>query len=154
MLLHFGLQSLCDAFSDLEQRLSQFTASIPQLSERLLLLQALDAYTTITRKYPGLAITNYARIGRALLLYQIGNTSESILELEDLEASLRGFAEVHAALASIIYTERPSEISYAEEQFDLASEFDSRYLDVQWVEREKHWPPAMLTALNKFAALK
>ena len=89
-----------------------------------------------------------------MLLYQAGNTSEAILELEDLESSLRGFAEVHAALASIIYAERPSEILYAEEQFDLASEFDSRYSDVNWVEKEKHWPPAMLQALGKFANLK
>lgn len=106
------------------------------------------------KQFPGLAISNYARIGRALMLYQAGNASEAILELEDLESALRGFAEVHAALASIIYAERPSEISYAEEQFDLASEFDSRYLDVRWVEKEKHWPPAMLKALDKFAALK
>lgn len=117
-------------------------------------LQALEVYTRIVKQFPGLAITNYARIERALMLYQVGNVSESILELQDLEASLRGLAEVHAALASIIYAERPSEVSYAEQQFDLASEFDSRYLDVKWVEREKHWPPAMLTALNKFALLK
>ena len=88
------------------------------------------------------------------MLYQTGNISEAILELQDLEASLRGFAEVHAALASIIYAERPSEISYAEQQFDLASEFDGRYQDLRWVEQEKHWPPALLRALDKFASLK
>ena len=117
------------------------------------LLQALGNYTLIVKQFPDLAISNYARIGRALMLYQTGNPSEAILELQDLESSLRGYAEVHAAIASIIYTERPSEISYAEQQFDLASEFDSRYLDVEWVRREKHWPPAMLKALQKFATL-
>ena len=76
------------------------------------------------------------------------------LELEDLEASLRGFAEVHAALAAIIYNERPYEVAYAEEQFDLASEFDKRYLDISWVSKEKHWPPAMIAALDKFANLR
>ena len=117
-------------------------------------LQALETYTLITRKYPDLAITNYARINRALLLYQTGSKSQAILELEDLEASLRGYAEVHAALAAIIYSERPHEISYAEEQFDLASEFDKRYMDVEWVTREKRWPPAMVAALDRFTNLK
>lgn len=88
------------------------------------------------------------------MLYQAGNFSEAILELQDLEASLRGFAEVHAALASIIYSERPAEIAYAEQQFDLASEFDGHYLDIDWVAREKHWPPAMLRALDKFVNLR
>ena len=117
-------------------------------------MQALDDYTSIAQRFPGLAISNYARVGRALMLYQTGNASEAILELQDLEASLRGYAEVHAALARILYSERPSEISYAEEQFDLASEFDGRYVDVKWVEKQKHWPPAMLKALDKFASLK
>ena len=117
-----------------------------------LALQALDTYTQVVRQYPELAITNYARINRALLLYQTGSKSQAILELEDLEASLRGFAEVHAALAAIIYNERPYEIAYAEEQFDLASDFDKRYLDVEWVSREKHWPPAMIAALDKFVS--
>ena len=101
-----------------------------------------------------MAITNYARIHRALLLYQTGSKSQAILEFEDLEASLRGYAEVHAAIATLVYNERPSEISYAEEQFDLASEFDKRYLDIEWVSREKKWPPAMLDALSKFSNLK
>lgn len=89
-----------------------------------------------------------------LICKQTGNASDAILELEDLEVSLRGLAEVHAALASIVYSERPTEISYAEQQFDLASEFDGRYLDVGWVEREKHWPPAMLKALDRFVNLR
>lgn len=117
-------------------------------------VQGLEDFTQITRRFPDLAITNYAKIGRALLLYQTGSKNQAILELEDLEVALRGYAEVHAALASIIYTERPTEISYAEEQFDIASEFDQRYSDIKWVEREKAWPPAMLTALDKFLNLK
>lgn len=87
-------------------------------------------------------------------MYQTGSKSQAILELEDLESSLRGYAEVHAAIASMIYNERPSEISYAEEQFDLASEFDKRYMDVEWVSKEKKWPPAMIAALDRFANLK
>ena len=117
-------------------------------------LQALQDYTTITKRFPDLAISNYARLGRAFMLYQTGNASEAILELEDLEVSLRGLAEVHAALASIVYSERPNEIAYAEQQFDLASEFDGRYMDVEWVASQKQWPPALMNALDKFVNLR
>ena len=117
-------------------------------------MQALDKYSQIMAQFPELAITQYARLGHALLLYQTGSTSQAILELESLEAELRGLAEVHAALACIIYAERPAEVSYAEGQFDLASEFDSRYSNLQWTEREKGWPPAMLAALDRFLNLR
>lgn len=46
------------------------------------LLQALQDYTSITRRFGDLAITNYARLGRAFMLYQTGNASEAILELQ------------------------------------------------------------------------
>ena len=58
------------------------------------LLQALGCYDEIVHKFPDLAITEYARIHRAILLYQTGNPSRAILELEDEEVNLRGFAEV------------------------------------------------------------
>lgn len=35
---------------------------------------------------------------------------------QDLEVSLRGYAEVHAALASILYVERPALLDFAEQQ--------------------------------------
>lgn len=37
--------------------------------------------------------------------------------LQDLEVSLRGYAEVHAALASILYVERPALLEVAEQQW-------------------------------------
>ena len=54
----------------------------------------MDCYTTVDRKYGDLALANYARIGRALLLYQKGQKLNGILELEGLASSLRGYAEV------------------------------------------------------------
>lgn len=41
----------------------------------------------------------------------------------------------------------------AELQWDLSTEFDTRYADVKWVQKEKHWPPALLTALSRFLSL-
>ena len=60
--------------------------------------QALECYTTITRQYGDLALANYARIGRSMALFQTGQKTNAILELEGLAYSLRGYAEVHPHL--------------------------------------------------------
>ncbi len=60
----------------------------------VLLVQALGTYTKIIRDFPGLALTERARIRRAILLYETGQVQEAILELEDEEVALRGNAEV------------------------------------------------------------
>jgi hypothetical protein len=60
--------------------------------------QALSCYSAIVRKYPDLAITEYARLNRALMLYQTGRVSQAILELDDEEVSLRGYAEVRCCI--------------------------------------------------------
>ena len=106
------------------------------------------------KSYPDLAVTEYARLHRALLLYQLEDVRGSLLELDDLEVSLRGLAEVHAALAALLYVERPLQLSRAEEQWELATAFDKRYNDTQWVDQAKKWPPRMLQALERFLELR
>ena len=116
--------------------------------------QALQRYTQITRDYADLALSERARVPRALHLYELGQTNEALLELEDEEVALRGNAEVHAALAALLYTERPGELSYAEQQWDIASEFDSRYGLLEYVRKEKKWPPKALQSLQRFLELR
>ena len=115
-------------------------------------LQALADYTQIVDTYPDLAITEYARVDRALLLYQTGHQLEAILELEGQESSMRGYAEVHAALAAMLYN--ANKYTRAETQWDLANEFDKRYTDVAYITQTKHWPPAMVAALQRFLDLR
>lgn len=115
---------------------------------------ALDLYNLIVRTYPDLALSEYARIGRALLLYQVGSVSDAILELEDEEVALRGNPEVHAALAVILYNERPLARLQAEQQWDIAMEFDQHYENVDWVREHKHWPTKMISGLDKFLRLQ
>lgn len=67
---------------------------------------------------------------------------------------MRGYPEVHAALAAVLYAERPAQRLRAEQQWDIALEFDSRYESYDWVASNKHWPPAMLQALQKFLLLE
>ncbi len=70
--------------------------------------------------------------------------------VQDEEAVLRGAAEVHAALAALLYTERPSLRLRAEEEWTLANTFDKRYSDVEWVRVTRHWPPKAVKALQRF----
>lgn len=117
-------------------------------------IQALESYTEIIDQFPDLAITEYARLHRALLLYEIGDVGNSLLELDDLEVNLRGLSEVHAALASLLYSERPGQINRAEEQWDLALSFDTRFANLDWVRKTKKWPPRFLNALERFLDLR
>ncbi|KAI7841317.1 hypothetical protein COHA_004936 [Chlorella ohadii] len=115
---------------------------------------ALERYTSVVQQFPDFATTEYARLSRALMLYQLGKVSDAILQLQDLEVSLRGYAEVHAALASILYVERPALLEVAEQQWEIAMEFNQQFADAAWVQQYKHWPPRLMTALNRFLTLQ
>lgn len=114
---------------------------------------ALQNFAYVLDKYPDYALAEYARVGRALLYYQAGDASRAILELESEEVVLTGYAEVHAALAAILYAERPAQVLRAEQQWTVATSFDTRYGDPAWVRREKHWPPRAVAALERFLSL-
>ena len=38
-----------------------------------------------------LALTEYARVGRAIALYEVGDRDEAIAEMEDVSISLKGY---------------------------------------------------------------
>lgn len=61
---------------------------------------------------------------------------------------------MHAALAAMIYTERPQEIGRAEQQWEIATGFDSRVADLDYVRSQKHWPPKVVEALSRFLSLR
>ncbi|KAG2430318.1 hypothetical protein HYH02_013795 [Chlamydomonas schloesseri] len=115
--------------------------------------RAYELYGRLVREHGDLELSYYGRVGRALQAYQLGAVSDSLLALEDEEAALRGAAEVHAALAALLYTERPSLAPRAEEEWAIASSFDKRYSDPAWVAANKHWPPRAVAALQRFLAL-
>lgn len=116
--------------------------------------QALQLYDNIVRQYSDLALSEYARMGRALLLYQVGRVSDALIELEDASVVMHGSAEVHAALAAVLYCERPTQVNRAEQEWYEASEYDRRYTNPEWVRTTKHWPPAAISALQRFLDLK
>eukprot|EP01023_Acetabularia_acetabulum_P069287 TRINITY_DN99_c7_g1_i1.p3 TRINITY_DN99_c7_g1~~TRINITY_DN99_c7_g1_i1.p3 ORF type:complete len:226 (-),score=30.16 TRINITY_DN99_c7_g1_i1:435-1112(-) len=115
--------------------------------------KALEIYTSITKEYPDLALTQYSKINQGLMLYELGKVKDALRVLESTEREMTGYPEVHAALAVILYNDVPDQVEKAEQQWEIANEFDKRYGDVSWVGKNKHWPPKMLTALNKFLQL-
>jgi hypothetical protein len=45
----------------------------------------------VIESYKDLAFSEYARVGRALALYEIGDREEAIAEMEDVSISLKGY---------------------------------------------------------------
>ena len=62
--------------------------------------------------------------------------------------------QVHAAMAAVLYAEKPLERQRAEVQWEIGTEFDSRYNNIEWVAKSKVWGPRLLQALERFLTLK
>lgn len=131
----------------------QWTKEAEQFSEELNFTEAFKLYDRIVKSFPDFAITEYARLHRAFCYYELNDTNRCLLELNDLEVSLRGYPEVHASLAVVLYSERPLQRSRSEEQWDLALEFDQRFSNREWVLQQKKWGPRMVEALDRFLEL-
>ncbi|XP_020246995.1 uncharacterized protein LOC109824762 [Asparagus officinalis] len=114
--------------------------------------QALDYFTQVVKDYKDFAFSDYARVGRALVLYEIGNRDESIAEMEDVSISLKGYPEVHAALAAALYVDKHAPL-LAENQFTIATLLDPHYTDLSYVKETKHWPPSLVSSLQHFITL-
>ncbi len=54
--------------------------------------QALEDYTSIVQRHASLAVTEYARLSRALMLFQTERPADAILQLDDLRVSMLGCA--------------------------------------------------------------
>ncbi|KVH87440.1 Tetratricopeptide-like helical [Cynara cardunculus var. scolymus] len=96
--------------------------------------------------------TQYARVGRALALYEVGDKNEAISEMEDVSISLKGSPEVHAALAAALYSDKHASV-LAENQFTIATLLDPKYTDLGYVKDTKHWPPSLVRSLQDFITL-
>ncbi|CAM0146395.1 unnamed protein product [Urochloa decumbens] len=114
--------------------------------------QALASFTRVVREYADLALSEYARVGRALVLYEIGDRDESIAEMEDVSIALKGYPEIHAALAAALYADKHAAL-LAENQFAIATLLDPHYTDLAYVRDTKHWPPSLVASLHDFITL-
>ncbi|XP_021274722.1 uncharacterized protein LOC110409630 isoform X2 [Herrania umbratica] len=104
--------------------------------------KALQIFTTVVENYKDFAFSDYARVGRALALYEVGDREEAIAEMEDVSISLKGYPEVHAALAAALYVDKHAPL-LAENQFAIATLLDPHFTDISYVVETKHWPPSL-----------
>ncbi|KAM7513836.1 hypothetical protein LguiA_003419 [Lonicera macranthoides] len=114
--------------------------------------QALDCFAQVVKDYKDFALSDYARVGRALALYEVGDKDEAIAEMEDVSISLKGYPEVHAALAAALYADKHAPL-LAEIQFTIATLLDPHYTDLTYVRETKHWPPSLVSSLQNFITL-
>ncbi|EEF35753.1 uncharacterized protein LOC8263080 [Ricinus communis] len=113
---------------------------------------ALPYFTLVVENYKDFAFSEYARVGRALALYEVGDKQEAIAEMEDVSISLKGYPEVHAALAAALYVDKHAPL-LAENQFTIATLLDPHYTDISYVKETKHWPPSLVSSLKRFITL-
>ncbi|XP_031504522.1 uncharacterized protein LOC116267096 [Nymphaea colorata] len=113
---------------------------------------ALECFSQVATNYKDFAFSDYARVGRALALYELGDRDEAIIEMEDVSISLKGYPEVHAALAAALYADKHAPL-LAENQFTIATLMDARYTDLSYVRDTKHWPPSLVASLQRFITL-
>ncbi|KAK2980403.1 hypothetical protein RJ640_014576 [Escallonia rubra] len=106
----------------------------------------------VVNNYKDLALSDYARVGRALTLYEVGDKDEAIAEMEDVSISLKGYPEIHAALAAALYADKHAPL-LAENQFTIATLLDPHYTDLSYVRETKHWPPSLVSSLQNFITL-
>ncbi|XWS44703.1 hypothetical protein CRYUN_Cryun15aG0070600 [Craigia yunnanensis] len=114
--------------------------------------KALQFFNLVVENYKDFAFSDYARVGRALALYEVGDREQAIAEMEDVSVSLKGYPEVHAALAAALYVDKHAPL-LAENQFAIATLLDPHFTDLSYVIETKHWPPSLVSSLQHFITL-
>jgi tetratricopeptide (TPR) repeat protein len=93
----------------------------------------------------------FARVNAALAEYQLGHTEEAIRQFRNLTRRYPNFADARAALTAALWVAgQPGE---AESNWVAVVGLDGRYKDLDWVQQVRRWPPAMVTALERFLHL-
>ena len=94
---------------------------------------AFNQYENVVRNAPSSsAIAEYARLGRAITRYEVGNKGQAVIELEYEVLNNVGIPEAHAALAAACWSS--GKTSLAEFQWG-SMESDSGFSNVRWVWR-------------------
>ncbi|CAJ1937809.1 unnamed protein product [Sphenostylis stenocarpa] len=144
-----------DASALLSQRVSQAVDLLEkgrELQAQGDFTAALGYFSQVIESYKDLAFSEYARVGRALALYEVGDREEAIAEMEDVSISLKGYPEIHAALAAALYADKHAAL-LAENQFAIATLLDPHFTDLSYVRDTKHWPPSLISSLQHFITL-
>lgn len=106
---------------------------------------ALAAYARASLLAPGIA--GY-RLKQALVLFQLERPEEAKKLMQGLVRKYPNYAEAHAALAAVFWSE--GERGRAEDEFSEATRREPLYANIRWVGSELQWPPNMIKAMEGF----
>lgn len=109
---------------------------------------ALADFTKAAELAPDYA---FAQANRALALYQLGDVQDSIRQMRNLVRKYPRFADMRAALTAALWVD--GQQGEAESNWVSVIGLDRRYKDLNWVQRDRRWPPAMVSALQRFLEL-
>ena len=93
----------------------------------------------------------FARVNAALAEYQLGQAEAAIREFRNLTRRYPSFVDARAALTAALWEQGLR--GEAESNWVAVVGLDGRYKDLDWVSTVRRWPPAMVTALEKFLHL-
>jgi tetratricopeptide (TPR) repeat protein len=110
--------------------------------------EAISDYEKAASLEPDFAI---ARSNAALNHYQVGNEKQALNETRKLVRKYPNFPDVRAALTAMLWAEGKE--GEAESNWVAVKESDSRYRDIEWLEKVRRWPPQMVQALDNFLQL-
>lgn len=144
------------AIADYDNILAQYPTDAAALNNRGNARGGLGDWEGAIADYTRAAELNVTfllpQINRALALYQVGDTEESIQALKGLARKYPQFADARAALTAVLWDQgRQGE---AESNWVGAKGLDSRYSDVEWVAQIRRWPPKLVDALRRFLNLE
>lgn len=92
-----------------------------------------------------------ARGNASLMIYQIGDRSESIRNMRNIVRKYPMYPDIRAALAAALWIE--GQQGEAESNWVAAVGLDNRYQDLDWIKNIRRWPPTMVDAIEKFLSL-
>jgi tetratricopeptide (TPR) repeat protein len=98
----------------------------------------------------------YSASNAALMLAQMGHEEAALKEFERVARRAPGSADTRAALAALYWRDGKVEQAEAAWQFacDNITVGCKKYQDVDWLQRVRRWPPAMVDYLQDFLQLK
>ncbi|MDX1976889.1 MAG: tetratricopeptide repeat protein [Pseudanabaenaceae cyanobacterium bins.68] len=110
--------------------------------------QALRDYQKAADLAPSFA---FARANQAIALYQMGETAKALTQMRNILRKYPDFPDVRAAYSVALWAE--GKIGEAESNWVSVEKLDRRYLDLNWVQQVRRWPPRLVLALSQFLRL-
>lgn len=94
---------------------------------------------------------SFAAANRALALFQLGkNDTVAIKEMRSLLRKYSDFDDMRAALAAALWIQGREDL--AENEWIRVE--DQRYKDMEWIKKERRWPPRLQEGLSALLELR